>query len=191
MLNDYDEEIKKNPENEEKADMKFMNDVKINNIDPSEKLEITLYDKAIFIAVIYLTRYVSLMIIELLIKRNYIDNILSSIIYYTIIYTLILILLIFIVNFDTYKLRVIFNYLNLNINTLGLLTHIITFYIFIYLVYVLTINLSPGTLRSLFFDYSAKSSSDLTFGEQLKILYRLDILTIVVFVFSIILVLVM
>jgi len=186
ILNDYDNDVKNN---DDYADEKFIKKVELNNLDPDEKLSITLYDKAFFIGIVYLIRYVSLLLIQLLIDKNYIHNILSGIIYYTIIYTIILLILIFIINFDTYKLRSIFCYLNLNINTYGILIHIITFYIFIYLIYMLTSNLTPKTIKDYFEDYI--HNNELNFNEQLKILYRLDILTIIVFVFSTILILVL
>ena len=152
---------------------KFYNDVKLNNLDIEEELAITTNDKIIFIVLIYIIRLITLYICYYYIDRNTITDINKSLYYYLIVYYAIFLLLIFIINFDTFKLRIIFNYMNLHVNTPILLTHLILIGFFIYLIYLLIKNILG----------LEKAPTQLGEHEKMKLKYKLDLLTLIIYIF--------
>jgi len=178
ILDEYDSEkiISENAANE-----KFIKEVKVHNLDPEDKLKLTIYDKIIFIIISFLIRYLNLYIIKLLINNDTINNISFAIICYSIIYILLIILCVLIVNFDTYRFRIIFNYFNLHGNTYGIIAHIIIFLVFIYLIYLLVNTISPPAINN---------NAQLTLSDKLKIITQLDMITILIFIFSTIIIIV-
>ena len=118
---------------------------------------------------------------------------------------MLIIFLIVIVNYDSYKLRIIFNYLNIHINSPNLLLQNVLFIIFIILVYILVKSDDFLKYFGNIFDYTniynniynyTKSLDDdyytnLTQNEKLKLLYRIDIISMIIFIFSAFLVLIL
>ena len=115
------------------------------------------------------------------------------------------------VNYDSYKLRIIFNYLNFHINSSNIILHIILFTIFTAIVYILV--QSDNFLKNFgyIFDYTniynhiydyiglfnykglfnENSETNISRDEKLKLLYRMDIISMLVFIFTSSIVLIM
>jgi hypothetical protein len=176
-----------------------------NNLDPEIILEVNLQDKAIFIFLIFIIRTIIVIAIEFLIEYNMVKTLQFSIILYAFTYLLILCFFIVFVNYDSYKLRIIFNYLNLHINSSNIMLHIILFAVFTALVYI--IIQSDNFLKNFgyMFDYTniynhiydvngvftEESDTHISRNEKLKLLYRTDIISMLVFIFTSTLVLIM
>jgi hypothetical protein len=204
--NDYKGADKfKNQFNSLREGRKLYDSVIQNNLDPELILEINLQDKAIFIFLIFLIRTIIIISIEFLIEYNMIKTLQFAIILYGFVYLLILCLFIIFVNYDSYKLRIIFNYLNLHINSSNILLHIILFTVFTALVYI--IIQSDNFLKNFgyMFDYTniynhiyemnglftEDSDTNISRNEKLKLLYRTDIISMIVFIFTSCLILIM
>jgi hypothetical protein len=84
--------------------------------------------------------------------------------------------LVIIVNFDNYKLRILFNYLNLHGNSNGVTFHIFMNISFAFLIYMLIVNINYP-IPNINQEYISES-------DKIKLSYRLDILTIIIFIFS-------
>lgn len=195
----------KNQFNSLREGRKLYDSVLQNNLDPELILEINLQDKATFIFLIFLIRTIIIIAIEFLIEYNMIQTLQFSIILYGFAYLLILCLFIVFVNYDSYKLRIIFNYLNLHINSSNIMLHIILFAVFTALVYI--IIQSDNFLKNFgnMFDYTniynhiydmksmftEDSEGELSRNEKLKLLYRTDIISMIVFIFASCLILIM
>jgi hypothetical protein len=178
LINTYDDNIKNKNMPYEVARNIFYSKAKNLNLDPSIELEITQNDKIIFCAVIYVIRLLSLYICSLLINNNTFTALTSILKSYVLWYIVILLIFVVIINIDAFKLRILINYLNMHINSFGILVHIILMLIFVYLIYLMTINILGNDQPSL----------ELTENEKIKLKYKLELLTAIVFIFICILV---
>jgi len=210
IWNDYIKETKKskgkgiNIENL-KQDDRLYNRFIENDLDPSEVLKITFQDKVIFISIILIIRTISMVLIEFLIEYNIINTLSRGVIVYSILYILLIMLSVLVVNYDSYKLRIIANYLNLHINSSNIYFHILLFILFNGLVLIIVNNDNRlNNIDNMFnFTYiykyiyeiaeKSKTVSELRLSQKDKIMlqYRLDIITMIVFIFSSLLILIM
>jgi hypothetical protein len=156
----------------------FYSKVKAKSLDPAEELAIDTNDKIIFLVLAYFIRLGATYICYHLININIVTDIIYSLYYYIVFYLTIFLLLIIVVNIDTFKLRILFNYMNLHINTTDLYTHAILMTIFVYLIYLLVININGDE----------NSPTELTEPEKIKLKYKLDLLTIIIYIFICILI---
>ena len=115
-------------------------------------------------------------------------------------YILLLLLFTAFVNLDSYKLRIVFNYLNMHINTSNIILHIMLFTIFSFLVIVIiqTDNFINNVGDILDFTYiynyiytfnfdnllSGEFENNLSKDEKIKLQYRLDIISNLIFIFT-------
>ena len=157
---------------------KFYNKVKNLNLDPEEELEITINDKIIFVVMIYIIRIISLYMCYNIIDNNYVTSIHNILVSYIIWYIIIFVGIVLIINIDTFKLRILVNYMNLHINSFNLLLHLILMGIFIYIIYLLIIKIDVGEAVKL----------ELNDREKIKLKYKLDLLTIFIYIFICILI---
>jgi hypothetical protein len=221
IWNDYIKETKKNKAKGAtidtlKQENRLYERFRDNELDPNEVLKITFEDKVIFIGIILLLRTFSMVLIEFLIDYNVIGTIFRGIVIYSVIYILLIILSVIIINYDSYKLRIIVNYLNLHINSSNIVLHIIMFCLLIGLILIIINNneidsididniLSYTYVYKYIYEIAEKSkyiyenpektttTSYLIISEKekMKLRYRLDIITMLIFIFSSLLILVM
>ena len=92
-----------------------------NNLDPEIVLKINFRDKSIYIFLMFLIRTINIIALEFLIEYNIIKSLQYTIMLYGFMYLFIISLLVILVNYDSYKLRILFNYLNIHINSSNLL----------------------------------------------------------------------
>lgn len=160
----------------ENTEDKLYENIKNNDLDPIVVLELTIEDRIIFIVISYFIRQFSLGIIEYFIDDGKIKDIIYSLIFYVICYSLILIIFVIIINLDSYKLRILFNYLNFHVNSSGIYMHLFIVSIFTFLIYFLIVNIN-FPIQNINQNYISES-------DKLKLSYRLDILTMIIYLFS-------
>jgi hypothetical protein len=177
ILNNYEKDVKE--KNQDIAKANFYESVENNNLDPIKELEITFVDKLIFAFLIIFLRYAGLYITYKFIDNKLVKSIKEAIIYYSLSYVAILFIFIFIVNIDLFRLRIIFNYCNLHINSTGILSHMIIKIIIGYVIYLLIINIDNEPVPT----YLSKN-------QNIKLKKKLDILSMIVIVFLLIFVLI-
>lgn len=191
-----------------KQDKRLYERFKMNELDPQDVLKINFQDKVIFICIVLIIRTFAMVLIELLIEYNFVSTLSRGILVYAVLYILLLIVGVIIINYDSYKLRILVNYLNIHINSSNIFFHILLFSLFIGLILII-INDSAGdnNLKSIdnIFNYTyvykyiyeiaekSNPTSDLLLSqkEKLKLQYRMDIITMIIFIFSSLLVLIM
>ena len=191
-----------------KQDKRLYERFKMNELDPQDVLKINFQDKVIFICIVLIIRTFAMVLIELLIEYNFVSTLSRGILVYAVLYILLLIVGVIIINYDSYKLRILVNYLNIHINSSNIFFHILLFSLFIGLILII-INDSDGNnnLKSIdnIFNYTyvykyiyeiaekSNPTSDLLLSqkEKLKLQYRMDIITMIIFIFSSLLVLIM
>jgi len=189
-----------------KQDIRLYERVKENNLDPQDVLNITFQDKVIFICIILIIRTFAMVLIELLIEYNFVSTLDRGIFVYFVLYLLLLLTGVLIINYDSYKLRILVNYLNVHINSSNIFFHALLFCLFIGLILII-INDDDNNLKSIdnIFNYTyvykyiyeiaekSNPSSHLLLSqkEKLKLQYRMDIITMIIFIFSSLLILIM
>ena len=211
IWNDYLKETKKSGAkgitiDNLKQDDRLYQRFNVNNLDPFEVLKVSFQDKIIFICIILIIRTFAMVLIEFLIEYNIISTLYRGILVYSLLYILLIILSVIVINYDSYKLRIIVNYLNLHINSSNIYFHVLLFVLFIGLILII-INNNENSLNSIdnIFNYTyiykyiyeiaekSKDTSDLRLSqkEKMKLQYRMDIITMIVFIFSSLLILIM
>lgn len=174
------------------------NKVIVNNLDPELVLKINIQDKAIFLLLVFIIRTISVVILEFLIEHNIIKTLQGSIVFYGFTYMFILFLVVFLVNYDSYKLRILLNYLNIHTNGSNLILQNILFIIFITLIFILVKSDDILKYFGTAFDYTniygslydyrssfdEETDTNLSHSEKLKLLYRTDILSMIIFIFT-------
>ncbi len=178
LITAYDDNVKNKNMPYEVARNLFYSKAKNLNLDPSVELEITQNDKIIFCVVVYIIRLLALYICSLLIDYNKFTALTSILKSYVLWYIVILLIFVVVINIDAFKLRILINYLNMHVNSFGIIVHIILMLIFVYLIYLMTINILGNDQPSL----------ELSENEKIKLKYKLELLTAVVFIFICILV---
>ena len=189
-----------------KQDSRLYERFKENQLDPRDVLKISFQDKIIFICIILIIRTFTMVLIEFLIEYNFVSTLQRGVLIYCVIYILLVICNVLLINYDSYKLRIIVNYLNLHINSSNIFFHILLFILFIGLILII-INDNDKGLKSIdnalnytyIYKYiyeiaeKSKPTSDLLLSqnEKMKLQYRLDIITMIVFIFSSLLILIM
>jgi hypothetical protein len=108
-----------------------------------------------------------------------VKSIKEAIIYYSLSYVACLFIFVVIVNIDLFRLRIIFNYCNLHINSTGILSHMIINIIIGYLIYLLIINIDNEPIPT----YLSKN-------QNIKLKKKLDILSMIVLIFLLIFILI-
>ena len=208
IWNEYNDGIKSYSINNKKQEYltyinegeKLKNKILLNDLDPEIVLKITFQDKVVFVALMFAIRTILMVIFEFLIEYNMVKSLRYAILIYAGLYVLLLLLFTAFVNLDSYKLRIVFNYLNMHINTSNLILHIILFIIFSFLVIVIiqTDNFvnNLGDLFDFTYIYnyiytfnfdnilSGEFENNLSKDEKMKLQYRLDIISTLIFIFS-------
>ena len=208
IWNDYIKETKKNKAkgaNIEtlKQDDRLYDRFNENNLDPTEVLKITFQDKVIFICIILIIRTFAMVLIEFLIEYDFISTLYRGILVYSALYILLIILCTIVINYDSYKLRILVNYLNLHINSSNIYFHILLFALFNGLILIIINNNDLNNIDNIFnytyiykyiFEIADKTSADseLRLSQKNKIMlqYRMDIITMIIFIFTALLILI-
>jgi hypothetical protein len=191
-----------------KQDDRLYERFKMNELDPQDVLKISFQDKVIFICVVLIIRTFAMVLIELLIEYNFVSTLSRGILVYSILYILLLFIGVLIINYDSYKLRILVNYLNVHINSSNIFFHVLLFALFIGLILII-INDNEGDnnlkgvdnifnytyIYKYIYEIAEKSNpaSDLLLSqkEKVKLQYRMDIITMIIFIFSSLLILIM
>ena len=189
-----------------KQDNRLYERFRMSDLDPQEVLKITFQDKVIFICIILIIRTFAMVLIEFLIEYNIVSTLSRGIFVYSIVYILLVICSVILINYDSYKLRIIVNYLNIHINSSNIFFHILLFILFIGLILII-INDNDNNLKNIdnILNYTyiykyiyeavekSKETSSLILSqkEKLKLQYRMDIITMIIFIFSSLLILIM
>ena len=196
----YSNQKGKNPLTYINEGEKLKNKVILYDLDPEIVLKITFQDKVVFLALMFAIRTMIMVLFEFLIDYNIVKSLRYAILIYAVFYILILLLFTAFVNLDSYKLRIVFNYLNMHINTPGIILHIMLFIIFSLLVIIIIQtdnfinNLGDILDYTYIYNYiytfnfdnilSGEFENNLTKDEKIKLQYRLDIISMLIFIFS-------
>ena len=161
------------------AAQKMEESLKVNKLLPEDVLRISNTDRFIFAFVILFLRAITIQITEYFISNGKIKTLLSSILVFNIIYSALFLILIAYVNLDTYRLRIIFNYINLNGNSGVIMMHLGMLYIISYGIYMI--------IHYLNFPIQKVQDIAVTEEDKAYLMYQLEIVTMIIWVFLLLL----
>ena len=167
-INDQDKLI-------EDAQDKLYTAFKSNNLDPQTALALTREDRFLFILIIFIIRQIVLSIIDYIIDKDIITSLWVALVCYVGIYVGILFVILIIVNLDDYKLRVVLNYFNMHVNSHGITMHIMLVSGFTAILYYLVYSMN--------YNVDNKERTVISEVEKLRLIYKIELMTIAVFVF--------
>lgn len=158
-----------------KANLELHAALKSNNLIPREVLKVTAFDKVIFIFVMLFLRVFALAVARYSIERGWISRIPTALGVFVGAYLAILAVFVLVVNLDTYRMRILFNYVNFHANSSYLFAHAFALVAFAFLVYLVMWNLNitvPGAI-----------APTLNMEERTRLVYRMEILTMIIILF--------
>ena len=176
IWNQYIKDIKRNTKIRKEVDSDFYNSIKRNDLNPEVVLDISSTDKIIFIILLFVIRQLSLYICEYLLNNNNLTQFKYLLFMYSVLYIIILFGFLIFINMDDYKLRILFNYLNLHINGANIFSHITLFILFILIIYYFIYSVDSNIKN--------RNTDELTEEEKIDYKYKLDIITLIIYVFS-------
>jgi hypothetical protein len=154
---------------------KFLKEAEVYGLNQKEAIEINTTDKFLFILVVIILKTLSLSIIEYLIETDYIETITSAIAVYGVIYIILYVLIVLIINNYGIKMKLFFGYFNTDINTTLIMLHIALVITFIIIVYILGFN----------FNVIKINSDENNENEKIQLSYRIEMITNIILIFTI------
>ena len=151
--------------------------LRANNLIPAEVLNITLADRFIFIFAILLIRLFTLVFTEYFIDKEWFGNLNTCLMAFAVIYSILFTIFVLVINFDLYRLRIVFNYVNMHINTSIILTHLFEIWILVGIVLIVVNNVNTNMIG---FNNAAMSDE-----SKAHLKYRLELSTMVIWIFII------
>jgi hypothetical protein len=175
LWNKYINDIKDGTKINEEIEDSMHTTYKANKLDPEVALEVTRDDKIIFVVIIFIIRQISLGLTEMLIDYNRITTLYNCLIVYAIFYILIIGIIILVVNLDDYKMRIVFNYFNMHINPSGISLHLFLVIGLMIMMYILMYNIYKD------FEYKTNTITEI---EKMRLVYKLELMTIFIYVMT-------
>lgn len=154
-----------------------------NNMLPHEVLKVTPIDKTIFIFITLFIRMLALSIVGYMIDRGTLKRMEWALAAFLTLYVGFFIAFVLLVNLDTYRLRIVFNYINFHTNSANVYSHLLSLIFFSILIYIIMWNIN--------FPVPGIKVTAITDEEKAILTYRLEVLTMIVWLFLTILVIVM
>jgi hypothetical protein len=122
LLNNYME--RKEEDGELVATRELRDKMVANNLMPSRVLAITPMDKLVFVVFTMFVRMIVLLIVGTMLGNGMLNKFGYTLMVFIAFYVVILFMFALVVNFDEYRLRIIFNYMNFHINDIGFFMYI-------------------------------------------------------------------
>ena len=180
LFNKYKESKSDTSKGEYVAAMELSEGLEANNLLPRKVLEITYLDKTIFIFATLFIRLIALAITDYLIDTDKLQRLGYAFLAYLGIYIGIFYVLLLIVNLDDYKLRILFNYLNMHGNSSVAVMHPALVGVFGAIIYYVMLNINKG------YGYTVASEED-----RVRLKYKIQVISLVIWMFTSLLVLLM
>lgn len=154
-----------------KLDTKFVDILDNLGLNLSDIFKINFEDKLAFIFFILILHIVVYSVIESLIMNDYLTDIVYIMAVYVGVYFLIMFILILILNkYVNYRMKSVLNYLNTDFNMQLITMHLFIVFMFYIIVLILSQHIDI---------FTAKEEDD-----KLQILYRIEVISSIIFIFS-------
>lgn len=174
LLDDYEEKRNSalNLDDKINVDTEFLKKVDAYGLNFLEIFKPNDSDKLFFVMLILVVQLIAFSILEILIENDWVDNLLSSVITYGVIYTAIMTGIIFAVNTLGYKLKLMFNYLNTDFNISQIIVHFSIIAVFLIIIGIVSMKVKTYVVE------------DKNYEEKIKLLYRIDMISTIITIFT-------
>lgn len=162
------------------AAKKLTEALEANNLVPVNVLKLSMIDKAIFVFVMIVIRMITLSIVSTLIMRGKLRTLPWALGAFLFIYAIIYVAFVLFINLDMYRLRIIFNFLNLHGNSANIFLHLILMWLFSFVIFTVMWNIN--------FPLRGTKITAISDEEKADLIYRLEVLTMIVWMFLVLVV---
>lgn len=162
------------------AAKKLTEALEANNLVPVDVLKLSMIDKAIFVFVMIVIRMITLSIVSTLIMRGKLRTLPWALGAFLFIYAIIYVAFVLFINLDMYRLRIIFNFLNLHGNSANIFLHLILMWLFSFVIFTVMWNIN--------FPLRGTKITAISDEEKADLIYRLEVLTMIVWMFLVLVV---
>lgn len=160
----------KSMDEKERIDREFLEKVNGLGLNLNEIFKVNLMDKFYFILYSLVLHIITYSIIEILIMSSNLNSLVSIMGIYSFLYVLLIILTLGIIHIYGYRGKVFLNYLNLDHNFYNIIGHFIIVAIFFGIILILSQYINTANIENE--------------DERVKMLYRIEIITGVMFTFT-------
>ena len=157
------------------ATYNFVEGLKASSLLPEQVLKINSTDKIIFVFVTLFIRTFVVTMVEYLIRKDFIKNITFTLLAYFVFYAIVFGAIILLINSDAYRMRIVFNYMNLNGNTSGVLTHITAFFGLSVITFFINTKLNPDLMKP--------PPGNLSDQEKISLMYKFEMISMIIWFF--------
>lgn len=165
------------------ASQELAQQMRNNALIPREVLAVSKLDKTVFVFVTLFIRLFALTIAEYMIERGVINTMPKALGAFVGLYLLIFVLFVLMVNLDIYRMRIVFNYVNFHANAGLVYSHIGMLVLFTIIIYII--------MRNVNFPIKGMEIKAITEEEKSNLIYRMELLTMIVWLFLVIVIVVM
>jgi hypothetical protein len=160
----------KSIDEKERIDIEFLEKVNGLGLNLNEIFEVNLMDKFYFILYSLVLHIITYSIIESLIMSSNLNSLVSIMCIYSFLYVFLIILTLGIMHIYGYRGKIYLNYLNLDHNFYNIIGHLIIVAIFFSIILILSQYINTANIENE--------------DERVKMLYRIEIITGVMFAFT-------
>jgi hypothetical protein len=172
LFNKYNQSKQDTSKGEYVASQELAEGLKTNELLPRDVLKIDFRDKVIFIFASLFLRLIALAIIEYVIDKGKISNLKWAVLSFLGIFTGLFYLLVLVVNLDSYKLRIVFNYVNFHANSSIAIVYPAMLWLFGLAIYYIMWNINGGD--------GVTAAND---EDRLRLKYRIQVLSMITWLF--------
>lgn len=151
-------------------DMEFLEHIDNLGLDVDEIFKVTLVDKMTFILFMLVLHIATFSLIEYLIENEYISDLVSIMIIYSLVYLSLIVSIIFAINKLGYRVKIVLNYLNTDFNTFNIGIHFGLVFVFTGIIALLSNVIDVENIKDK--------------DDVIGMLYRIEVITSIMFIFS-------
>ena len=172
MLNEYLTDKGTNSTAEFKARDKLVTTLEANQLIPAEVLKVNRMDRVVFIFTTLFIRLFCLSLVEFLIERGSIKTVTAATFAFLGLYTAVFVAFALMVNIDLYRLRIVFNMLNMHANSGHVYLHLGLLWLIGFFMYTILTNINV-------FNFGVKVTAINDYEKQ-QLMSKLQLLTLIV-----------
>lgn len=121
---------------------RIVNGTKVNQMYPGDVLKIDIMDKSIFIGLTLLLRMIALTIMEYMIDKKNVKTIQGALYTYLLCYSILFVGFVILVNLDLYRMRIVFNFINVHGGYGAVIGHAVMLWLFAILLFIILRNIN-------------------------------------------------
>ena len=167
--------LSRRAENEPVAREALVSGLKANRLVPRDVLQITTSDRLVFVFLTLVLRSLAISAVSALVERGAVRTIAAGTALFVGFYLAFFTVFVVVVNMDLYRTRIVFNYINLHANAGSIVAHVGVLLLMSWAIYLIIQNIATAPSK-------AKANASLTDAERSRLVARLQLLSMIVWV---------